>query len=169
MTTSHTEADARIAIDDRLRQAGWDPLDKSMVGTEIQAADSAATDPVVSRSRARPLMRISMMNLVLHGIRRANLKRANVLSEMSGLSEDDLHRRYRVILSNPPFAGQVPRESLRRDLPTRSKKNELLFLALMIRSLAPGGRCAVVVPEGVLFGSTRAYKDLREKLLDEVE
>ena len=54
MTTRHTEADARIAIDDRLRQAGWDPLDKSMVGTEIQAADSLATDPVVSRFRARP-------------------------------------------------------------------------------------------------------------------
>ena len=54
MTTRHTEADARIAIDDRLRQAGWDPLDKSMVGTEVQAAESAATSPVVDRSRARP-------------------------------------------------------------------------------------------------------------------
>ena len=118
---------------------------------------------------SRQMMRISMMNLVLHGIRRANLKRANVLSEMSGLTEDDLHRRYRVILSNPPFAGQVPRESIRRDLPTQSKKSELLFLALMLRSLAPGGRCAVVVPEGALFGSTRAHKELREKLLRECE
>ena len=54
MTTRHTEADARIAIDDRLRQAGWDPLDKSMVGTEIQATDSASTGSVVDRSRARP-------------------------------------------------------------------------------------------------------------------
>ena len=115
------------------------------------------------------MMRISMMNLVLHGIRRANLKRANVLSEMSGLTEDDLHRRYRVILSNPPFAGQIPRESIRRDLPTQSKKSELLFLALMLRSLAPGGRCAVVVPEGALFGSTKAHNDLRERLLRECE
>ena len=54
MTTRHTEADARIAIDDRLRQAGWDPLDKSMVGTEVQAAASSATGSVVDRSRARP-------------------------------------------------------------------------------------------------------------------
>ena len=54
MTTRHTEADARIAIDDRLRQAGWDPLDKSMVGTEIRATDSASTGSVVDRSRARP-------------------------------------------------------------------------------------------------------------------
>lgn len=74
-----------------------------------------------------------------------------------------------MILSNPPFAGQVPRESIRRDLPTQSKKSELLFLALMLRSLAPGGRCAVVVPEGALFGSTRAHKDLRERLLRECE
>ena len=103
---------------------------------------------------SRQMMRISMMNLVLHGIRRANLKRANILSEMSGLTEDDLHRRYRVILSNPPFTGQVPKESIRRNLPTQSKKSELIFLALMLRSLARAGRCAVVVPEGALFGST---------------
>lgn len=131
----------------------WRRLEASIHGTDV----------------SRQMMRISMMNLVLHGIRRANLKRANVLSEMSGLTEDDLHRRYRVILSNPPFAGQVPGESIRRDLPTRSKKSELLFLALMLRSLAPGGRCAVVVPEGALFGSTRAHKDLRERLLRECE
>jgi type I restriction enzyme M protein len=110
-----------------------------------------------------------MMNLVLHGIRGAHLKRANVLSEMSGLTEDDLSRRYKVILSNPPFAGQIPSESIRSDLPTKSKKSELLFLALLMRSLAPGGRCAVVVPEGALFGSTGAHKDLREKLLRELE
>ena len=109
------------------------------------------------------------MNLVLHGIRHARLKRANVLSEMSGLTEDDLNRRYAVILSNPPFAGQIPRDSIRQDLPTKSRKSELLFIALMLRSLAPGGRCAVVVPEGALFGSTRAHKELREKLLGEYE
>ena len=54
MTPRHTEADARIAIDDRLRQAGWDPLDKSMVGTEVHAADIPASGAVVDRSRARP-------------------------------------------------------------------------------------------------------------------
>ena len=131
----------------------WGRLEASIHGTDV----------------SRQMMRIAMMNLVLHGVRRAGLKRANVLSEMSGLTQDDLHRRYRVILSNPPFAGQIPRESIRRDLPTRSKKSELLFLALMLRSLAPGGRCAVVVPEGALFGSTRAHRELREKLLREFE
>jgi len=131
----------------------WGRLEASIFGTDV----------------SRQMMRISMMNLVLHGVRKARLKRANVLSEMSGLTEDDLARRYQVILSNPPFAGQIPSESIRQDLPSKSKKSELLFLALMLRSLAPGGRCAVVVPEGALFGSTTAHAALREKVLRENE
>ena len=133
------------------RLPDWRRLESSIYGTDV----------------SRQLMRIAMMNLVLHGIRGAHVKRANVLSEMSGLTEDDLQRRYQVILSNPPFAGQIPKESVRADLPTRSKKSEILFLSLMMRSLAPGGRCAVVVPEGALFGSTKAHKELRERLLRE--
>lgn len=118
---------------------------------------------------SRQMMRISMMNLVLHGIRHARLKRANALSEMGGLTEDDLRRRYKVILSNPPFAGQLPKDSIRQDLPTNSKKSELLFLGVMMQSLASGGRCAVVVPEGLLFGSTIAHVELRKKLLTEFD
>jgi type I restriction enzyme M protein len=118
---------------------------------------------------SRQMMRIAMMNLVLHGIRHARLKRANALSEMGGLTEDDLRRRYKVILSNPPFAGQLPKDSIRQDLPTNSKKSELLFLGVMMQSLAPGGRCAVVVPEGLLFGSTSAHVELRKKLVTEFD
>ena len=135
------------------RLPDWRRLEASIYGTDV----------------SRQMMRIAMMNLVLHGIRGARVKRANVLSEMSGLTEDDRRRRYQVILSNPPFAGQVPTESIRADLPTRSKKSEILFLSLMMRSLAPGGRCAVVVPEGALFGTTKAHIELREKLLREFE
>ena len=131
----------------------WGILESSIYGTDV----------------SRQMMRISMMNLVLHGISKARLKRANVLSEIGGQSEDDLNRRYKVILSNPPFAGVLPKESIRHDLPTSSKKSELLFLALMMESLAPGGRSAVVVPEGALFGSTKAHKDLRKKLLYDFE
>lgn len=116
---------------------------------------------------SRQLMRISMMNLVLHGIRKANVKRGNSLSDMGGLTEDDLNRRYKVILSNPPFAGVLPKESIRNDLPTNSKKSELLFLSVMMEALAPGGRCAVVVPEGLLFGSTKAHIELRQKLIED--
>ncbi len=131
----------------------WEQLEASIYGTDV----------------SRQMMRIAMMNLVLHGIGKARLKRANVLSEMGGLTEDDLNRKYKVILSNPPFAGMLPKESIRHDLPTNSKKSELLFLGLMMESLAPGGRCAVVVPEGALFGSTGAHVELRKKLLQDFE
>lgn len=131
----------------------WKLLEASIYGTDV----------------SRQMMRISMMNLVLHGIRHARLKRANALSEMGGLSEEDLTRQYNIILANPPFAGQLPKDSIRSDLPTQSKKSELLFLALMMQHLAPAGRCAVVVPEGLLFGSTGAHVELRKKLVEEFD
>jgi len=131
----------------------WERLEKSIFGIDV----------------SRQLIRISMMNLVLHGVRNAHVKRANALSELGGLTEDDLQRKYKVILSNPPFAGVLPKESIRTDLPTNSKKSELLFLGVIMEALAPGGRCAVVVPEGLLFGSTKAHVDLRRKLIEDFE
>lgn len=129
----------------------WSMLEASIFGVDV----------------SRQMMRISMMNLILHSVRRARLKRGNSLSEHGGLTEEDLARRYKVILSNPPFAGQIPKDSIRSDLYTSSRKSELLFLGLMMEHLAPGGRCAVVVPEGLLFGSTRAHKNLRKKLVED--
>ena len=129
----------------------WELLEQAIYGVDV----------------SRQMMRIAMMNLVLHGVRDTKVKRGNTLSDMGGLSEDDLARRYKVILSNPPFAGVLPKESIRKDLPTNSKKSELLFMSVMMEALAPGGRCAVVVPEGLLFGSTTAHKDLRKKLIDD--
>ena len=131
----------------------WGILERSIYGIDV----------------SRQMMRIAMMNLVLHGIRQANVKRANTLSDMGGLTEDDLNRRYKVILSNPPFAGVLPKESIRKDLPTNSKKSELLFLGVMMEALAPGGQCAVVVPEGLLFGSTSAHVELRRKLVEDFD
>lgn len=131
----------------------WELLEQSIYGFDV----------------SRQMMRIAMMNLVLHGIRQAHVKRANALSEMGGLTEEDLRRKYKVILSNPPFSGVLPQESVRKDLPTNSKKSELLFLGVMMEALAPGGRCAVVVPEGLLFGSTSAHVELRRKLIEDYE
>jgi type I restriction enzyme M protein len=128
----------------------WNLLERSIYGFDV----------------SRQMIRIAMMNLVLHGIRQASIKRANALSELGGLTEDDLARKYKVILSNPPFSGVLPKESIREDLPTNSKKSELLFLGVMMQALAPGGRCAVIVPEGLLFGSTSAHIDLRRQLLE---
>ena len=135
------------------RLPDWATLEASIYGLDV----------------SRSLMRIAVMNLVLHGIRHANLKRANSLSELGGLTEDDLNRRYKVILSNPPFAGQLPKESIRQDLPTDSMKSELLFLGLIMKHLAPQGRCAVVLPEGVLFGSNKAHVELRRKLVEDFD
>jgi len=131
----------------------WNLLERSIYGFDV----------------SRQMIRISMMNLVLHGIRRAHVKRANALSEMGGLTEDDLARKYKVILSNPPFSGVLPKESIRKDLPTNSKKSELLFLGVMMQAMAPGGRCALIVPEGLLFGSTSAHTELRRKLIEDYE
>lgn len=131
----------------------WELLERAIFGFEV----------------SRQMMRISMMNLVLHGIRNARVKRANALSEMGGLSDEDLKRRYKVVLMNPPFAGMLPTDSIRKDLPTASKKSELLFLGLAMESLAPGGRCAIIVPEGALFGSTSAHVELRRKLVEDFE
>jgi type I restriction enzyme M protein len=131
----------------------WGVLEKSIYGVDV----------------ARQMMRIAVMNLVLHDVAEAKIKRGNPLSEISGLTDEDVHRKYKVILSNPPFAGTLPKESIRSDLPSNARKSELLFLSLMQESLAPGGRCAVVVPDGVLFGSSGPHVELRKRLLEEFE
>lgn len=131
----------------------WQVLESSIFGIDV----------------SRQIMRIAAMNAVLHGIPKANIKEANTLSSTGRLTDEDLQRKYKVILSNPPFAGQLPTESIRDDIPTKSKKSELLFLAVMMEALAPGGRAAVIVPEGLLFGSTSAHVDLRKKLINDFE
>lgn len=138
-------------IGDKLAKDDWKKLEASIYGHDVSGQ----------------MVRVALMNLVLHGVPKARIRRANALSETGGLTEDDKNRRYKVILANPPFAGLLPKDSIRSDLPTNSKKSELLFLAIMMDALAPGGRCAVVVPEGLLFGSTEAHTDLRKKLVTE--
>lgn len=128
----------------------WELMERSIHGLDI----------------SRQMTRISLMNLALHGVRRADLKRGDALSGSGGLTGDDLEGRYQVVLSTPPFAGVLQKEFIRPDLPTRSKRGDLLFLGVVMRALAPGGRCAVVVPEGVLSGSTEAHTDLRRTLVE---
>lgn len=141
----------RKGIGDKI--PNWELLEASLYGNDV----------------SRQMMRIATMNMVLHGVPKSNIKRGNSLSEMGGLSDEDLRRKYKVILSNPPFAGVLPKESIRKDLPTNSKKSELLFLGVMMEALAPGGRCAVIVPEGLLFGSTSAHIELRRKIVEDFE
>jgi len=111
------------------------------------------------------MLRIAAMNMVLHGIENANIHYRDSLSEDHSGDE----ARYSVVLANPPFAGSLDYEQCAKDLQqiVKTKKTELLFLALFLRLLKVGGRAAVIVPDGVLFGSSNAHKTLRKILVED--
>jgi type I restriction enzyme M protein len=111
------------------------------------------------------MLRIGSMNMLLHGIEAPDIRYRDSLSE--GASEDT--EKYTLILANPPFAGSLDYESTSKDLQrvVKTKKTELLFLALFLKLLKPGGRAAVIVPDGVLFGSSKAHKALRRILVED--
>ncbi|MEI2715009.1 MAG: class I SAM-dependent DNA methyltransferase [Nocardioides sp.] len=111
------------------------------------------------------MLRIGSMNMLLHGVESADIRYRDSLSEgASGEAE-----RFTLILANPPFAGSLDYEATSKDLQriVKTKKTELLFLALFLKLLKPGGRAAVIVPDGVLFGSSNAHKALRKALVEE--
>jgi type I restriction enzyme M protein len=111
------------------------------------------------------MLRIGSMNMLLHGIESPDIRYRDSLSEGAAGDAD----KYTLILANPPFAGSLDYESTAKDLQriVRTKKTELLFLALFLKLLKPGGRTAVIVPDGVLFGSSKAHKDLRRILVED--
>jgi type I restriction enzyme M protein len=111
------------------------------------------------------MLRIASMNMLLHGVGNPNVLYKDSLSEDHAGEEE----RYSLILANPPFAGQLDVETTASDLLriVNTKKTELLFLALFLRLLKPGGRAAVIVPDGVLFGSSKAHRDLRRILIED--
>lgn len=108
------------------------------------------------------MIKISIMNLYLHGLENANVRHHDPLTLPT---QND--RKYDIVLANPPFAGSVNKEAILEDFDLSTTKTELLFGEYFYKHLAPGGRAAVIVPEGVLFGSTKAHRKLREWLLDE--
>lgn len=111
------------------------------------------------------MLRIGSMNMLLHGIESPDIRYRDSLSQGASGEAD----RYSLILANPPFAGSLDHEATAKDLQrvVKTKKTELLFLALFVRLLQPGGRAAVIVPDGVLFGSSKAHKDLRRMLVED--
>jgi len=110
------------------------------------------------------MIRIGAMNLQLHGIENPNLIKNDTLSESLGHLRD----KYSLILANPPFKGSLDYDVVENSIlkTVKSKKTELLFLGLMLRALQKGGRCAVIVPDGVLFGSSNAHKQIRQELIE---
>jgi type I restriction enzyme M protein len=111
------------------------------------------------------MLRIGSMNMLMHGVEAPDIRYRDSLSE--GASEDA--EKYTLILANPPFAGSLDYEATSKDLQriVKTKKTELLFLALFLKLLKAGGRAAVIVPDGVLFGSSKAHRELRRMLVEE--
>jgi type I restriction enzyme M protein len=110
------------------------------------------------------MLRIGSMNMLLHGVENPDIRYRDSLAQ----SDQDDAERFSLILANPPFAGSLDYESTAKDLQqiVKTKKTELLFLALFLRLLQTGGRAAVIVPDGVLFGSSNAHKSLRKILVE---
>lgn len=110
------------------------------------------------------MLRLSAMNLMLHSIKYPNVAYKDSLSK-----ENTIHDAYTMCLANPPFKGTLNEASINPDLRTvtnKSKKTELLFLALFLRILKKGGTCACIVPDGVLFGSSKAHQALRKEIIE---
>ncbi len=111
------------------------------------------------------MLRIGSMNMLLHGVESPDIRYRDSLAQDHAGEEE----KYTLVLANPPFAGSLDYENTAKDLLqiVRTKKTELLFLALFLRLLKPGGRAAVIVPDGVLFGSSKAHKELRRMLVED--
>ena len=111
----------------------------------------------------RTMLRISAMNLMLHSITNPEIDYKDSVSKQNAICS-----KYTICLANPPFKGTVDAESINDDLKavTSTKKTELLFLALFLRMLKTGGRCACIVPDGVLFGSSKAHQSIRKELIE---
>lgn len=111
----------------------------------------------------RTMLRIGAMNMMTHGVENPDIQYKDSLSEQNVDTE-----RYSLILANPPFKGSLNYDVVADDLlkVVKTKKTELLFLALFVRMLQNGGRCACIVPDGVLFGSSKAHKAIRKEIIE---
>ncbi|MBR0930644.1 SAM-dependent DNA methyltransferase [Bradyrhizobium diazoefficiens] len=111
------------------------------------------------------MLRIGSMNMTLHGVDDPDIRYKDSLSQEHAGDED----RYSLVLANPPFAGSLDADQVAKDLQAvvKTKKTELLFMALFLKLLKPGGRAAAIVPDGVLFGSSTAHKAIRKMLVED--
>lgn len=108
------------------------------------------------------MVRIALMNLMMHGIESPKVTQLNTLSKRFEQSN-----YYDVILANPPFKGSIDESELSDSFSVNTTKTELLFIELMFNLLNKGGRCAVIVPDGVLFGNSNAHRNIRKLLLEQ--
>ena len=142
-----------------------DGIPHHLIGDKI--ADKKLFDFLKSRALTgydfdSTMTRIGAMNLMLHGIDNPNIRYTDTLSKK--FNEETL---YDVILANPPFKGSIDENDVNVLFKTKTKKTELLFIELIFRLLVTGGRAAVIVPDGVLFGTSNAHVKIREILVDQ--
>jgi type I restriction enzyme M protein len=114
------------------------------------------------RDSGMTMLRIGSMNLMLHGITSPNFRYSDTLSK--AFSEE---KCYDIVLANPPFKGAIDDADVNPSLPVKVKKTEIRFLHLFLRLLENGGRAAVIVPDGVLFGSSKAHTEIRRLLIEQ--
>ena len=132
--------------------------------TDSDLWDKLSNDTFFGNDSDISMIRISMMNMMLHDIENPHIKQVDTLSK--GYTEKE---KYQVVLANPPFKGSIDKEDKSEDFNISSTKTELLFVDLISRVLDVGGRCGVIIPDGVLFGSSKAHKTLRKNLLENSE
>lgn len=125
--------------------------------------DKFSTETFTGFDTDRTMLRISAMNLMLHSISNPEIDYLDSVSK-----QNQIRGKYTICLANPPFKGTIDAESINDDLKavTKTKKTELLFVALFLRMMKKGGRCACIVPDGVLFGSSKAHKSIRQELVE---
>ncbi|MBM3890520.1 MAG: SAM-dependent DNA methyltransferase, partial [Verrucomicrobia bacterium] len=112
------------------------------------------------------IVKLGTMNLILHDLDRSTVERRDSIAGPADKWDDE---QFDVILANPPFSGSMNTNRIRDSLPVVSAKTEILFLGLMIRALRAGGRCGVIVPEGLLFGATKSHREIRRLLLEQCD
>lgn len=165
LTNSSPSAISEADMDGKVQRRG---LGDKLSAAQVSALQSATffgndVDP--------KMVRLATMNLTLRGLPDVHIQLRNVLTTTQdnvrkaelGLPAEGFH----VVLANPPFAGRVDKDRIVEDVKVgTTTATELLFLRYMIDSLRPGGRCGVIVPEGVLFGSTNAHKELRRQMIE---
>ncbi len=165
LANSSPNAIQEVELDGKTQRRG--------LGDKLSAAQTSALQSATfyGNDVDPKMVRLATMNLTLRGLANVRVLLRNVLTsnldnerkEQLGLPQEGYH----VILANPPFAGRVDKDRVVEEVKVgTSTATELLFLKYMMDNLRPGGRCGVIVPEGVLFGSTGAHKELRRQLIE---
>lgn len=140
---------------------------KKYYGTELRTKkklrDHFQDEMFTGYDTDQTMLRITAMNTILHGMDNADIRFNDSLSKNNNDAD-----KYTLVLANPPFKGSLDNDAVAANLTSKvdTKKTELLFVALFLRMLDAGGRCACIVPDGVLFGASKAHKDLRKELVD---